>query len=157
MKTYASGWLRPDEIQRNARPVIGIVVIEIDVSRRINLCEQNFTDAVGFHLFGVDRNLRDGRRVGSTLNVRDVSSEYAQANKHFTVQRLDRYDAENDEWREILIEDRRSGPAETAAARLDIGRWFATLPRKKRRIATTLAITSSRRCESTMPVRSRQL
>jgi hypothetical protein len=85
------------------------------------------------------RQVRDGRRVGSGLNVRDVSSGYAQANKHFTVERLDRYDAENDEWREILIEDRHAGPAETAAARLDIGQWFSTLPRKKRRIAATLA------------------
>ena len=72
-------------------------------------------------------------------DVRDVSSAYAQQAKGFTVERLDRYDAENDEWREILIEDRRSGPAETAAARLDIGQWFASLPRKKRRIAESLA------------------
>jgi hypothetical protein len=85
------------------------------------------------------KQVHDGRRVGCKLNVRDVSSEYAQASKHFTVERLDRYDFENGEWREILIEDRRSGPAETAAARLDIGQWFATLPRKKRRIAATLA------------------
>ena len=73
------------------------------------------------------------------LNVRDVSSEYAQQAKHFTVERLDRYDAEEGEWREILLEDRKAGPAETAAARIDIADWFASLPQKKRRIAATLA------------------
>jgi hypothetical protein len=85
------------------------------------------------------KQVRAGRRTGSRLNVRDVSSPYAQRAKHFTLSRLDRYDAQNDEWREILIEDRHAGPAQTAAARLDIGAWFATLPRKKRRIAATLA------------------
>jgi len=85
------------------------------------------------------KQVRAGRRVGAKLNVRDVSSEYAQRNKHFTVERLDRYDAENGEWREVLIEDRHAGPAQTAAARIDIGQWFASLPRKKRRIAESLA------------------
>jgi len=85
------------------------------------------------------KQVRDGRRVGAKLNVRDVSSPYAQQAKGFTVARLDRYDSENDEWREILIEDRHAGPAQTAAARIDLGQWFASLPRKKRRIAETLA------------------
>jgi hypothetical protein len=85
------------------------------------------------------KQVRDGRRVGCKLNVRDVGSEYAQQAKHFTVERLDRYDAEEDEWREVLLEDRKAGPAETAAARIDIADWFDSLPRKKRRIAATLA------------------
>lgn len=85
------------------------------------------------------KQVRDGRRVGAKLNVRDVSSEYAQRSKHFTVERLDRYDAENGEWREVLIEDRHAGPAQTATARIDIGEWFARLPWKKRRIAQSLA------------------
>jgi len=85
------------------------------------------------------KQVRDGRRVGASLNVLDVGSEYAQQAKHFTVERLDRYDAEEDEWREVLLEDRKAGPAETAAARIDIADWFDSLPRKKRRIAATLA------------------
>jgi len=85
------------------------------------------------------KQVRDGRRVGCRLNVRDVSSEYAQQAKRFSVDRLDRYDAENGEWREVLIEDRKSGPADTAAARMDIADWFDSLPRYKRRIAETLA------------------
>ena len=85
------------------------------------------------------KQVRDGRRVGSKSNVRDVSSPYAQRAKHFTLSRLDRFDVEKNEWREVLVEDHRCGPAQTAAARIDIGQWFATLPRKKRRIARTLA------------------
>jgi hypothetical protein len=85
------------------------------------------------------KQVRDGRRVGGKLNVRDVSSEYAQHAKRLTVERLDRYDAEEGEWREILLEDRKAGPADTAAARIDIADWFASLPKKKRRIAATLA------------------
>ena len=85
------------------------------------------------------KQVRDGRRVGAKLNVRDVSSDYAQRLKRFTVQRLDVFDERKGEWREVLIEDRHAGPAETAAARIDIADWLASLPRRKRRIAATLA------------------
>jgi len=85
------------------------------------------------------KQVRDGRRVGAKLNVRDVSSEYAQRAKQFTVERLDRFDERKGEWKEVLIEDRNAGPAQTAAARIDIADWFASLPTHKRRIAATLA------------------
>jgi hypothetical protein len=48
-------------------------------------------------------------------------------------------DASEGEWKEALIEDRKAGPAETAAARIDVAHWFRSLARKKRRIAQTLA------------------
>ena len=86
------------------------------------------------------KQVRDGRRVGAKLNVRDVSSEYCQARKRITVERLDHFDERNGEWNEVLIEDRHAGPAETATARIDIADWFARLPRHKRRIAQTLAM-----------------
>jgi hypothetical protein len=85
------------------------------------------------------KQVRGGRRVGTKLNVRDVSSEYAQREKGITVERLDRFDEENGEWREVWMEERKAGPADTAAARLDIADWFATLPKQKRRVAETLA------------------
>lgn len=85
------------------------------------------------------KQVRDGRRVGTSLNIKDVSSEYAQRRQGFSVASLDRYDQKTSEWREILIEDRHAGPAQTAAARIDIGEWFANLPRRKRRVAATLA------------------
>ena len=85
------------------------------------------------------RQTRDGRKVGSSLNIKDVSSEYAQRRQGFTVDSLDRFDQKTGEWREILVEDRQAGPAETAAARIDIGEWFASLPRRKRHVAASLA------------------
>jgi hypothetical protein len=85
------------------------------------------------------RQTRDGRRVGNPSNIQDISSEYAQRRQGFTVQSLDRLDQETGEWREILVEDRHAGPADTAAARIDVGDWFAQLPSRQRRIAATLA------------------
>ena len=85
------------------------------------------------------KQVRGGRRVGTKLNVRDVSSEYAQREKHFTVERLDRFDEKKGHWREVLLEDRHAGPAETAAARIDVSEWMTRLPKRKRRIAETLA------------------
>lgn len=62
------------------------------------------------------KQVRDGRRVGCKLNVRDVSSEYAQQIKRFKVERLDHYDTEKGEWREVVVEDRHAGPAESRDA-----------------------------------------
>lgn len=84
------------------------------------------------------KQVRDGRRVGAKLNVRDVTSAYCQLRKRIAIERLDRFDERKGEWREVLIEDHHAGPAETAAARIDIAEWFASLPRRKRRIAETL-------------------
>jgi len=69
------------------------------------------------------KQVRDGRHVGTSLNVNDVSSEHAQRSKGIVVESLDRYDQRKQEWREILIEDRHAGPAETAASRIDFSAW----------------------------------
>jgi DNA-directed RNA polymerase specialized sigma24 family protein len=83
--------------------------------------------------------VRDHRRAGCRLNVRDVSSEYAQQRKGFKVDRLDRFDTRQNAWMEVLVEDRRSGPAETAACRLDFAAWLRSLPKRDRKMAVTLA------------------
>jgi len=85
------------------------------------------------------RQVRDGRKVGSKLNVNDVSSEYAQKAKGIKVQSLVCFNQRKQEWREILVEDRHAGPAETAASRIDFSEWLRSLPRRSRRIAETLA------------------
>ena len=59
---------------------------------------------------------RCGRRVGSRLNVRDVSSLFAQRKKKFVVERLDHFSAKDDVWREALVEDKRA--LHSASARL---------------------------------------
>jgi hypothetical protein len=80
-----------------------------------------------------------GRHVGGHLNSRDVSSPYAQRRKGFLVERLDEFDGYRGCWKEALVEDRRSGPAEIACARIDIAEWLKTLPPRHRKMAQTLA------------------
>ena len=88
--------------------------------------------------FGVSQT-REGRKVGGQLNVRDVMSNYCQQKKNLLVERLDRYDSEEDAWAEILVEDRHAGPADTAIVRIDFSAWLQFLPRRLRKIATFLA------------------
>jgi hypothetical protein len=85
------------------------------------------------------KQARAGRKVGGKLNVRDVSSRHCQLTKGVKVDRLDHFDEESQEWREILIEDHTAGPAETACCRIDFADWLKSLSRRYRRIATTLA------------------
>jgi hypothetical protein len=67
---------------------------------------------------------KDFRVVGGHLAIKDAMSPYCQAKKNVVVERLDRFDEEEGEWREILIEDRHVGPAEIAATRMDFATWL---------------------------------
>ena len=84
--------------------------------------------------------VKDGRKVGSKLNVRDVLSSYCQKRKKINVERLDRFDEEENAWAEVVVEDRHTGPADTARVRLDFAAWLRSLPRRNRRIAEFLAL-----------------
>jgi hypothetical protein len=84
-----------------------------------------------------------GRQVGNRLNVRDVTSRYAQQRKGFHVERLDQFDASDDEWKEVLIEDRRATPADVAASRIDFADWLGKMPALRRKIAQCLATGES--------------
>jgi len=83
--------------------------------------------------------VRVGRRVGGRLNVRDPMSPYCQWRKGLCIDRLDHFDDEESGWREIILEDRRAGPAEIAVTRIDFASWLRLLPARRRRIALTLA------------------
>ena len=67
------------------------------------------------------RQVYSGRKVGGTLNKNDITSEYAQRMTQIRVERLTRYNKRKSMWLEMLVEDRKAGPAETAAARIDFG------------------------------------
>jgi hypothetical protein len=86
------------------------------------------------------RQTRTGRQLGAKLNRQDVSSPYAQRFHGLRLERLDQIDGECGDWRETLVEDRRSGPAETAIARLDFAAWWHALPTRLRWIAEALAM-----------------
>jgi hypothetical protein len=107
-------------------------------SRLVQLGKQDVAYATPLAQYAI-KQVRCGRRVGTKLNIRDVSSRHAQVAKGITLERLDKFDHDVGEWREALVEDRKAGPAETAAARIDVADWFRSLARKKRRIARELA------------------
>jgi hypothetical protein len=82
--------------------------------------------------------IRTGRRVGSRLRIGDALSHYAQRRKGFRVERLDHCD-EDGRWQEVLVEDRRAGPADVAASRIDFAEWLRRLTARLRKIALALA------------------
>jgi hypothetical protein len=86
------------------------------------------------------RQVLAGRRVGSQLNKHDLLSPYARKIQGFKVERIDRPDEPTGGWRQILVADHRAGPAETAAARIDVAAWLRTLSAQNRRIAKALAV-----------------
>ncbi len=89
------------------------------------------------------RQIRAARRVGCQLNINDILSAYSRRVRGLTIERIDRRDARTGMWNQLLVEDRQAGPAETAAARLDIREWFSRLSLRDRRIAATLAAGES--------------
>lgn len=94
-----------------------------------------FASALGW--YGV-RQVRDGRRVGNKLRVRDVMSQYAQRRKGFRVEPLVKR-ASGGRWEELVVEDEHSTPADIAACRLDFRAWLRRLDRRRRQVALKLA------------------
>ena len=86
------------------------------------------------------RQVRGGRRVGGRLNLHDILSPQARRHYGIKVERLDRRDPQDGVRNEQLVEDRRAGPAETAAARLDLSAWLRTLTKRNRQIAKVLSM-----------------
>lgn len=82
---------------------------------------------------------RAGRRTGTRSNVNDVMSPEARRRHGIKIERLDRFNR-GEGWKEVLVEDGRCTPAELAASRIDFASWLLVLPRRKRRIAMTLAL-----------------
>ena len=80
-----------------------------------------------------------GRRVGNPMNACDVTSDYCQRRKKIMVEQLDHFDEHCREWEQLVVEDRRSTPANIAATRLDFRAWLESLPERTRHVAETLA------------------
>jgi peptide subunit release factor 1 (eRF1) len=85
------------------------------------------------------RQVIAGRRVADKPRLRDVLSTQARTAYGFVVERLDRFDEQECEWRQVLIEDRHATPADIAAARIDVADWLRSLAPRNRRIAKILA------------------
>jgi len=77
-----------------------------------------------------------GRRVGSRTNTKDLTSPAAQAKHGFRVESLTPPGDDGDEaWKALVVEDRRTGPAEVAGLRIDFNDFLGQLLAKKRDIA----------------------
>jgi hypothetical protein len=82
---------------------------------------------------------RVGRRVGQSMNIKDVTSTYCQRNTGVCVESLTSGQKSNAEWQEMLVENRNVTPADLAASRIDYPAWLSSLGSFRRRIAETLA------------------
>ena len=89
------------------------------------------------------KQYRAGRRVGSKMNSRDVLASYAQRKNGLNVERLDRYDAQEEEWVEATVMDRRTPIADQAAFRCDFPAWLSLHASRNRRIAVALSLGHS--------------
>jgi hypothetical protein len=85
------------------------------------------------------RQYLSGRRVGSSMNVHDVTSAYCQRRSGIMVEQLERFDELTSEWEQLVVEDRHSTPADVATTRIDFGDWLESLPERTRHVAETLA------------------
>ncbi len=83
--------------------------------------------------------IKDGRMVGGKMNCKDASSPYCQRVKGVVMERLDRYDEDEEAWQEVLVPDKTCTPAELAASRIDVSAWLQSLKPRVRRIAEFLA------------------
>ena len=140
IRRYAQMAFRDEPAERKEELVAEVVANAfIAFDRLVKRGITNVAYATPLGLYAI-KQVRMGRRVGSRLNANDLLSPYAQHRKCFVVERLVESDDENNlSWREILVEDRKAGPAEIAANRIDFDTWLHTLPKRRRQIAETLA------------------
>jgi len=89
------------------------------------------------------RQVRAGRRVGCSLNSKDLLSPWARKRHGLTIEQLDQSDNRSGALHQLLVEDRQAGPAEIAAARIDVAAWLGSLSKRQRRIAKALALGAS--------------
>jgi hypothetical protein len=83
--------------------------------------------------------VREGRRIGSRLKRRDALTEHRLGREGIHLERIDRYDEDEQAWQQLVVEDKRSSPAEVAIFRLDFHEWLERLSESRRRIALALA------------------
>jgi hypothetical protein len=85
------------------------------------------------------RTVAQDRHVGGKQNAKDVLSPLAQRRHNFGIQGLPATDYFNADWRDIAVEDKKAGPAEIAALRIDFQDWLKTFGRRDRQIINLLA------------------
>ena len=81
-----------------------------------------------------------GRLSGSSDSSNDVLSRQARQCHGFTVESLDAPVEQTEKtWEMVVVEDKKTTPADVAAARLDIAAWLGGMKDRRREIAESLA------------------
>jgi len=86
------------------------------------------------------RQYRDGRRVGKRANVRDVYDQHGQIKNGHQLKYIGCPRDQRGGWREQLVENKRTSPADLVAFRLDFDAWLPSLPHRDRHIVEDLAM-----------------
>ena len=90
--------------------------------------------------FGIRQTL-DHRKTGSSLNIKDVLSKYCQEHKGVMVERLDKFNEQEDCWEEAVVVDTRNAPVPaTVAFRVDFKDWLKSLHPRDRKVAQYLSL-----------------
>jgi hypothetical protein len=85
----------------------------------------------------------EGRRTGTRLNRNNILTEYGRQKNGLIIESLDQRDQEDDDWRQLFLEDRHASPADLARWRIDVDQWLGQLPAKSRKVALKLAVGNS--------------
>ena len=133
---YAFRKLPPDHREEAISEIVARTCVAFARLAELGLLEKAYATVLA--RFAVAQ-YADGRRTGTTTNTRDLTSP-ACAKKHAVrVDSLHRFDASKQEWREVVVEDASSGPAEVAAFRIDFEEWLASLPPDKSELVNALS------------------
>ena len=89
------------------------------------------------------RAVRSGRRVGASLNINDVSSDYCQNRLGIRSTSFCMIDQNEVHWAESLIADQRARPDQLVMARIDFAEWLQTLKPLHRKVAQHLSLGES--------------
>lgn len=107
--------------------------------RLVELDKENLAYATPLAHYAVAR-YRAGRRVGLPTNSRDVLSQSCQRRNQFAIEGLNCFARCGGALQDILVEDKRFTPADTAALRIDFQAWLESLSKRNRQLAEQLAM-----------------
>jgi hypothetical protein len=124
-----------------------IADVDCAYARLVECCRErdaHLTVLVGYAI----KRVGSGVRAGTARNRRDPTSRYSQLRSGLRVESLD-VGSTDREWQQLIVNSRRTTPADVAALRIDLRCWLPTLSVRNRAIALMLAVG-----ESTSHVRS---
>jgi hypothetical protein len=101
----------------------------------VRLDEQNRTEVATASSLAwySSRQIKRGRPAVGRMNAKEPLSRYAQLGSGV------RFERQNGEWIDKLVEDKRASVPDQVAAKLDMRAWFATLTKRMKEIAKDLA------------------